>query len=178
MDDSSREIERFKAQLQVEVKKFEADLAAKQATWQETAIRDRERWLHELRTMQTMFRALVDFALITIRSLVLVNGAAIVGIITFTGNMWSKRSPSAEHLAKSIAPAIGYFATGLVLALLTAGFAYIAQVVYVELKRPQPALHVGNWIRAAAILFAVLSLVAFIVGAYASVAVFGSPPPT
>jgi hypothetical protein len=178
MDEGVRELELFKAQLQVDLKKFEATLASQQAAWEENAIRDRERWLGELRIIQTMHQAIVDFALVTIRSLILANGGAIVGLVTFTGNIWSKGGASGATVARAITPGIGYFVAGLVFALLTAGLAYVSQVVYSEMKRPQPAQKVGNTVRGFAVLLAFLSLIAFIIGAYASLAAFHSPPPS
>ena len=172
MDDAARQLEHFKAQLQAELKRFEAQLEDRQAAWQENAIRDRERWLHELRTLHLSFRAIIDFALVTVRGLVLVNGGAIVGILSFASSLWSRNDMAAKAMARALGPAITWFVIGLSLALLTAGLSYVAQAAYTELTRPQPAMKVGNRIRAVAVAFAILSLVAFIVGAYESIAAF------
>lgn len=175
--DNDRELERFKAQLQIEIKRFEAELASKQAVWEETAIRGREAWLHGLKTKYAMFDAIVNFALVTIRSLILVNGGAIVGIVSFAGNLWSHDVGDAPKLVVAIVPALTWFVAGLILALLTAGFSYLSQVLFAELPDISGKRY-GNSVRVAALLCAIFSLAAFIGGAYVSLTVFHGPSAT
>jgi hypothetical protein len=109
------------------------------------------------------------------RGLVLVNGGAIVGIITFTSSLWARGVASATATAGAVVPALASFVAGLTFALLTSGLAFVAQAVFTEMKRPQPAIRVGNAIRAVAMVLAVASLFAFVGGAYASIAAFRGP---
>jgi hypothetical protein len=199
MDEGARQLEVFKAQLlaelethkaglQMSAKNHEAQIHTQQAVWQETAVRQREQWLNDLTTqreqwlngvreMRIMFKAIIDFALVTIRSLILVNGGAIIGIVSFTGNLWGHNGPAAKATAQAITPAVGWFVGGLAAALLTSGLSYIAQVAFVELAKPRPAQIVGNACRFAAVAFAIGSFGCFIVGAYRCLAAFESPVP-
>jgi hypothetical protein len=80
-------------------------------------------------------------------------------------------------MAKAIVPATAWFVGGLTLALLTAGLSFVAQVIFAEMKRPQPAIKIGNRARLVAGVLAFGSLCAFIVGAYESLSAFRLPIP-
>jgi hypothetical protein len=188
MEDATRQIELYKAQLLTELEthkanlqlnaaNHEAKLQANQDLWQETTVREREQWLNGVRELHLMFKAIIDFALMTIRSLILVNGGAIIGIVTFTGNLWGHNGPAAKATAQAISPAVGWFVGGLAAALLTSGLAYGAQVAFAEFGKPQPAKKIGNTCRVAAVALAIGSLVCFVVGAYRCLAAFESPVP-
>src|SRR5713226_2429776 len=148
------ELETHKANLQLNAANYEAKLRASQDQWQESTVREREQWLNGVRELRLMFKAIVDFALVTIRSLILVNGGAIIGIVTFTGNLWGHNGPAAKATAQAISPALGWFVTGLTAALLTCGFAYGSQVAFAELARPKPSQIAGNAFRLAAVALA------------------------
>lgn len=171
-----QQIEQLKASLQKEVKDHEARLTSENLAYSETLIRQREEWLHLPRTQLLMFRAVIDFALITIRSLILVNGGAIIGILSFAGNLWGRSGNDAATTAVAIAPALTFFVVGLSCALLTAGCAYVSQACFVELAVPK-GKRFGGYFRTVGVTFAFLSLLGFGLGAYASLTAFKTPLP-
>ena len=176
MDPSEQEREQFKAQLQAEleshkaalqqgVKAYEATLANSLAHWTETETRNRQAWLALAEHQRASFRAVIDFASLGIRSLILVNGGAIIGILTFLGNLWTKDDAAAKATAAAVAPALSFFIIGLTLALATSLLAYVAQVGFTEFVREgKPPL----WAvisRIAGLLFAIFSAASMAVGA-------------
>jgi hypothetical protein len=68
---------------------------------------------------QTMFRLLGDFGLLTIKSLILANGAAMVALLTFLGNLWSRQG-DAQSRALTMRWPLMTFGLGLAFALLAA----------------------------------------------------------
>jgi hypothetical protein len=175
--EQQRELERFKAQLQLEVERYKADVQRVKDAWAENAAREREAQMHEMRYELSMFRAVIDFGTMTLRSLILVNGGAIIGVLTFTANLWGRSSPAAKATAQGIAPALTWFVVGLALAVAAAGVSYIAQVLFTELSQgPDGEAPVAGTIgRFVAVGAAVLSLFAFCLGAYQCLEAFKSP---
>jgi hypothetical protein len=172
MDDADRDFERFKAELDLTARRFEATVTANQALWQEQQVRDREVWLFQIRTKLLMFKVIIDFALLAIRSLIIVNGGAIVGVVSFTGNLWSRDNSAAKAAAQALGPTLGWFIAGLSCALLTAGISYMSQVAFAEMKSQKPAQVAGNVLRVIAMLAAIASLVCFVTGARVSLGAF------
>lgn len=124
-------------------------------------------------------RAAADYALLTLRTLILLNGGASIGVLTYLGNVWSKGAPGALVSAHSAAPGLIFFILGLVYGTLSSGLSYVSQILFVELDRTgggsSRAAKWGNRVRYAAVLSAFFSLLAFIVGAILSLVVFQTP---
>lgn len=146
--------------------------------WQEAQLED---WAaarqHDRNWMLKNTEQVIQLALSAIRSAVLVNGGALVALLAFLGNVWTKGWQVAEF-----ARSFGWFATGLLAAIVTGACSYAAQFFYGHTdehghpsraaKKVAPAFHVG-----ALVLF-IISLGAFGIGCYESFAVFNrnSPP--
>ena len=109
-----------------------------------------------------LLRATIDFALIALKTLVLVNGA-IVGIMTFVGHVWAEHPASGSALAKALFWPLASFLAGLVVALFTIFLAYVTQIIITEVAGGQR--HLGaTRLRVTAILFGLGSLVFFAIG--------------
>jgi hypothetical protein len=175
--EQQQEIELFKSKLQLDLERFKAEIQATKDLWVERSTREREAWLHGLKTEMEVFKAVTEFAGITIRSLILVNGGAIIGILTFLGHLWNRDSPAAKATAQGISPALSWLIAGLTLALLTAGASYISQVLFSEWRDannqviPTP----GNVARFVAVGCAAISLACFIMGALTCLNAFKAP---
>ena len=48
---------------------------------------------------QPMFEAAVEFAVLTLRTLVLVNGAAVIALLTFVGQVWAHDQHNGSAMA-------------------------------------------------------------------------------
>jgi hypothetical protein len=174
-----RQLEREKATYQSELEKYKATLQAQQNHWIATEARNHHAWISDKEDGRTLMRAVFDFAAITIRSLILINGGATIGILTFLGNLWNKDAAIARLGARAFGYGISGFVVGLCFALLTAGLSYITQALFSELPREginSPAKKWGNRVRILAIIAAVLSLVGFIFGSWKCMSVFIDPP--
>jgi hypothetical protein len=110
------------------------------------------------------FRAVIDFANSAIKLLVLVNGGAIIAILTFLGNLVVKRDFDSAAIGAS-GFAITYFVVGLAAAVAAAAAAYLSQVCFTELSMEKSKKSWGNFFRAAGLTAALVSLVCFSVGA-------------
>lgn len=167
MDDNLRELERFKAELLSSLEHYKATIKAQQ-----------DAWLSDRDDGRILLRAVIDFANMTIRSLILVNGGAAIGILTFLGNLWNKDSVIAKAGANAIGVGLAGFIGGLTFALITSGVSYLAQAAFSELPRQgenPPSKRWGNRLRVVAIFFALLSLISFIFGAVKCMIVFAAP---
>lgn len=175
-DSADRDLELFRAQLHRDLENHRASLNQALEAWREQLVRQRHEWLHQLDQSLRMFGAAIDFAVLAIRSLIIVNGGAIIGILTFAGNLWGRSSPAAKATAEAIAPAMLWFVVGLSAALLCAGLSYIAQTLFVELSK-EAGDKWGSIVRYIAIGAAVVSLGAFICASYLSLGAFSTPVP-
>jgi hypothetical protein len=178
---SDKEHEIFKATLQADVETHKATLARQLESWKENAAWDRRAWEHSLDWEVSSFKAVIDFALFSIRSLILVNGGAVVAILAFLGSIWGgDNKGGATAVTHAIAEPLGYFIGGLVCAMLTAMFSYLAQVSFTEsqkMKAGKASSGFGASFRAIAILLAAVSLGLFFYGAWRAVEAFASVGP-
>jgi hypothetical protein len=67
-----------------------------------------------------------DLALTAIRSMILVSGGALIAILTFLGNLWTKSDGVAQQIAHAMVFATGAFTAALCLSLLTAMGGYMS----------------------------------------------------
>lgn len=110
--------------------------------------------------LEHMFQAAVEFAITGIRTLVLVNGAAVISLLTFVGQVWAHDQQNGSAMARILFWPLLLFLTGLVMAVATTLLAYVTQMITTEsgfAKIPPKA----KKLRMAAITASILSLVAF-----------------
>jgi len=71
--------------------------------------------------------ATIRLAELGIRSLILVNGGAVIAVITFIGHMLASDVAGIQALANSLAPPLAFFAAGVCFSLFTVWLGYISQ---------------------------------------------------
>jgi uncharacterized membrane protein len=81
---------------------------------------------------QHMFEAAVEFAVLAIRTLVLVNGAAVIALLTFVGQVWANDQHNGSAMAHILFWPLMFFLLGLVLAVVTTLLAYLTQMLTTE----------------------------------------------
>lgn len=117
---------------------------------------------------QILLRATIEFGIEAIRSLILVNGASVVGLLTFLG-AFSKEKLD-KPVINSIAHSLLYFAIGVGIALCLSILAYISQsmVIYEnEDKTKKERINLkGQILNIICILAGLASTVCFIIGVY------------
>jgi len=121
----------------------------------------------------------VDLATVVIRSMILVNGGAIVAILTFMGNLSNRDSDATHRLVGGMREALAWFGTALFLVLLAAFLAYLSltagtQVISHQLlgRRETIWAKKHGWIKRAAFAVGVLSFAAFTLALYRAVLAF------
>jgi hypothetical protein len=77
--------------------------------------------------VQESHRSTIQFAIEAIRALLVVNGGAVVAILTFAGNA---RTGGAVIDFPLLLSSLRLFGVGLALAVLCAGLAYVAQALF------------------------------------------------
>ena len=93
----------------------------------------------------------------TIKALLLVNGGAAAGLLTFYGNFDEAGRPVDRSV---LVYAMSAFGAGLILAVLASGFGYFSQLAVATGRRGEAPL------RAFAVALALASAVGFAVGVY------------
>jgi hypothetical protein len=108
-----------------------------------------------------------EFAMLAVRSLIVVSGGALLAILTFIGNLWTKSDVVAQNIAHSMASAIQWFMFALVMGLATAMLAYLSALaqVYRMTRSGTPLANHALNIRWAAIAAAVISVILIGIGA-------------
>ena len=116
------------------------------------------------------YRSLINIALEALKILVLLNGGAVVALLAYLGQVENR-----EELAARAAAPIAWFIGGLIAAAAAFVGSYLTQLsLYNEAVHEQRQLHpIFLWIT---IVVAILSLVAFSLGAFASLKAFTSAP--
>ena len=109
-------------------------------------------------------KGVLEFSYILIRSLILVNGGAIIAILTLVGTAWQK-----ETLVIAVLPNILYFNTGIILALACCLTAYCMQVIVTEYFTSKFMLTIAGFLRLLAIIFAMISIAAFAFGSHQTI---------
>ena len=153
LDLNNEQLERLKHQLASEAQHNQAVL---------------DRGLEAFRVHQEIGRGLRDigasYAVITFKTLAILNGGGAIGLLTFISNVWGKNTALNHHLISRAATALTLFVIGLTGAAATAGFSYVSQVLFLEEEKrlAQVAAKAVRWI---AILTGVASLALFLIGA-------------
>ena len=121
----------------------------------------------------------VGLATVVIRSMILVNGGAIVAILTFIGNLSNRDGDTAHRLVVGMREALGWFGGALFLTLLAAFLAYLSltaatQVISHQLlgRRETVWAKRHGWIKRAAFAVGALSFAAFALGLFRAVSAF------
>lgn len=107
----------------------------------------------------TGFNGLITLSSLGIKSLILVNGGAVLALLTFIGNRVRAETPECFTWA------FGAYLLGVGLALVCVLLAYIFQSVELETQKKKLAIA----LRLAAIVVAVLSLISFVTGSVYSI---------
>ena len=74
------------------------------------------------------FKAVVDAGTYVLKVAMLVNGGAMISLLTFIGNIWTKSDPGAGHLL--LLKSISFFQIGLVCAVVAVGCNYLSLLAY------------------------------------------------
>ncbi len=109
-----------------------------------------------------MIRGQIDFALLALKSIIFVNGAAAVALLAFLGQIWGKEG--ATGVAAAAGWSLGWFVTGTACGVAAAAFAYFAQTLYRE--RSERLGAIARWVT---IVFGTACVVAFALGAWKAI---------
>jgi hypothetical protein len=107
------------------------------------------------------FDATIRFAEMAVRSLLILNGGAALGLLTFAGNAASRATD-----APNFRWAIVAFGVGAATSVLTSGSSYFSQWFYSWANATDKGVRAGYFFNALAVVFAVAGLVAFGAGIY------------
>jgi hypothetical protein len=107
---------------------------------------------------------LFKFADLSVRSLLILNGGAALGLLTFATNNGKAGGVGAGSKAVGVL----WFGAGAALSVATAAFSYFAQVAYVQFQDEKGFSLLGTWLRRVAILAGFFSWIAFVGGMYQS----------
>jgi hypothetical protein len=123
--------------------------------------------MNERRTRLDQLRgeAQIAFALDALRGIVVLNGGALIALLTFLGQAWSKNENQAIIVAMGLRKGLVCFVLGALAGIVAQGLAYLAQQHFVEDKRLS-----GCRLRIACIAMSLGGMSFFAFGCFASVA--------
>jgi hypothetical protein len=105
-----------------------------------------------------MFEAVIRFAEMTVRSLLILNIASVLGLLALVSNATGRFG------ALNLRPALIAFGAGAVLAVVTAAFSYVAQSSFAVSEGQDTSHQLGQSFKYGAMISAGSSLVAFFAG--------------
>jgi hypothetical protein len=106
----------------------------------------------------------IKLAEVSIQALILTNGAAAAGLLTFFGSVVVKPAAFSSAARGELAAALALFGAGVASAIICAIFAYFAQRGRVVIDDPTAA----RSLTVPAMIFAVLSVACFVFGLYSA----------
>jgi len=92
-----------------------------------------------LQTQGQQRNVAADFAKLAIQTLVAVSGGALVAILTFLGNLWTKDAAIAQAIASGMALATKLFVGALVASVFTSTLAYLSALSHAQ--------QTGGWVK-------------------------------
>mgnify|MGYP001056535335 CR=1 FL=1 len=116
------------------------------------------------------FKATIQFATMTIKTALLINGGAVIAMLALLGNLWSKDSNgqlAAQRIAAQLDRPLTCFIIGLFTAAVTSAGAYLAQHFFTRDKN-----NIGIPIQMTSIVICAVSIIAFATGSYYAVHAF------
>jgi ABC-type uncharacterized transport system ATPase subunit len=155
-DQASRQIEDYKHVLAKQLEDHKAQISL-----------SLEKRQFESERVLAIWRAVLDYAQIAIRTVIIANGAGAVTILTFLGNVAKSNSgPVPSPNAHYLGAAAGVFALGVAAGFAATIFAYLSQyqLVRIALLTGQPVVPGIRWERRAGLVSIFLGLVAFLIG--------------
>jgi hypothetical protein len=105
-----------------------------------------------------MFEAVIRFAEMTVRSLLILNIASVLGLLALVSNATGRFG------ALNLRPALIAFGAGATLAVVTAAFSYVAQSSFAVSEGTDGPHQLGQSFKYAAVISAASSLIAFFAG--------------
>lgn len=122
----------------------------------------------------------IDYAKMTIRLIVALNGAAALSLLTIAGHIYDQNNPMIEVLIDKLIPALNCFGWGALLGPTTAILAYFSQshnsrlIKMKDEKKGKCVSFFANTYTVLAIMGALLSLYLFICGMHYATDAFRS----
>ncbi len=120
------------------------------------------------RFFKESFEATMRFAELAVRSLLILNGGAALGLLTFASNQ-TKNGATAINYAEAVC----FFGLGAALSVVTAGVSYLAQYYFTHEDNDWQT-KAANSLRWIAIITWVVSIAVFVCGIGAAVAALTS----
>lgn len=111
--------------------------------------------------------AQIAFAQDALRGIVLLNGGAVIALLAFFGQVWSKDQAQAALVMSLLRTGLVLLVLGALSGILAQGLAYLAQQAYVENRRV-----LGQSLRRLCITFAVAGMYFFGHGSIAAITDF------
>ena len=111
------------------------------------------------------------FAQTGLRSLLFVNGGALVGLLAMVGNVWGR--PGAVELAARIQAPAKLLAAGLLCAFIATGTAYVSQLLFLDYRYYPWGYKAGVRTREVCIGLCVASLTLFAWGGSSAISAIG-----
>jgi hypothetical protein len=96
---------------------------------------DLQRWRGEIEQARIVVESVNTFAVLAIKSLMLVSGAAAVAMLAFIGHIASNPVDGRMFAVGQLIPSLTAFGSTALLAAFAAGAAYLSQVAYTEFGR-------------------------------------------
>lgn len=106
----------------------------------------------------------IAFALDALRGIVFANGGAVVALLTFVGQAWSKNEGLAAIVITCLKPGLLMFVFGTIFGIAAQGMAYLSQLSFGYQKR-----RAGGMLRIACVLLSAGGIVLFGWGAIAAI---------
>lgn len=116
-----------------------------------------------------LLKATLNAGVNSLKTLLIINGAAALSILTFIGKLTEEHSEKISFFADSLLS----FTIGIILLSLASGLTYISQVCYQNYEN-KIKLNIGKYVNYIIVLLAFCSLISFCCGVYSTYFVFSN----
>lgn len=87
--------------------------------------------------VQAQRRVAAEISMLVLRSLILVSGGSVVGVLTFVGNVWIREPAVGHRMAEGMLFAVASFTLALIFGLLAAMVGYLSSLRYARALMPR-----------------------------------------
>ncbi len=112
-----------------------------------------------------LIKGVLEYSYMSIKSLILINGGAIIAILTLIQTIWKDD----KNLTSLMMSNLSYFVYGIIVAVIVSFLSYLTQAIIVEVCKDNKWFEFAKKLRMAAVLCAVFSLGFFSCGAFSTI---------
>ena len=169
--EDKKELEDYKADLQMKVERYKASLVSHQRQIEQTNDSNLAHWVERQKTRSDLFNSTIAAGQLVLKTLITVSGGALIAVLALIGNLSERPGEQAALILQAAEHGAPLFGISLIVAGLAVGQVYLAQACFTfsiyneeDPEKFQYWNYVGNGFTFLCITLTLTSFVMFCIG--------------